>query len=223
MRILVVEDDRRLAGVIKRGLLEEGYSIDCVYDGEEAQYMAETTPYDLVILDIMLPKKDGIVVCQELRAKQVSMPVLMLTAKDSIEDRVKGLDSGADDYLTKPFAFSELLARVRALMRRDMIFKTPKMQVGDLVMDTLTREVRKGQRKIELTAKEYSILEYFMRHPNMVVTRTMLEEGAWNYDFDSLSNIVDVYIRRLRSKIDDEGKDSLIQTLRGAGYRLAVL
>ncbi len=223
MRILVVEDDRRLAGVIKRGLVEEGYSIDSVYDGEEAQYMAETTPYDLIILDIMLPKKDGIVVCQELRAKQVSMPVLMLTAKDSIEDRVKGLDSGADDYLTKPFAFSELLARVRALMRRDMLFKTPKLQVGDLVMDTLTREVRKGQRKIELTAKEYSILEYFMRHPNMVVTRTMLEEGAWNYDFDSLSNIVDVYIRRLRSKIDDEGKDSLIQTLRGAGYRLAVV
>ena len=145
MRILVVEDDKRLASVVKRGLMEEGYSIDAVYDGEEAEYMAETTPYDLVILDIMLPKKDGIVVCKELRAKQVSIPVLMLTAKDSIEDRVAGLDSGADDYLTKPFAFSELLARVRALMRRDMSFKTPKLQVGDLVMDTLTREVRKGQ------------------------------------------------------------------------------
>jgi DNA-binding response OmpR family regulator len=223
MRILVVEDDKRLSAVIKRGLVEEGYSIDCVFDGEEAQYMAETTPYDLIVLDIMLPKKDGIVVCQELRASKVSMPILMLTAKDSIQDRVTGLDSGADDYLTKPFAFSELLARVRALMRRDMLFKTPKLQVGDLVMDTLTREVRKGERKVELTAKEYSILEYFMRHPNMVVTRTMLEEGAWNYDFDSLSNIVDVYIRRLRSKIDDEGKDSLIQTLRGAGYRLALV
>lgn len=223
MRILVVEDDKRLASVIKRGLVEEGYSVDSVYDGEEAQYMGETTPYDLIILDIMLPKKDGIVVCQELRARKVSMPILMLTAKDSIEDRVTGLDSGADDYLTKPFAFSELLARVRALMRRDLLFKAPKLQAGDLVMDTLTREVWKGQRKIELTAKEYSILEYFMRHPNMVVTRTMLEEGAWNYDFDSLSNIVDVYIRRLRSKIDDEGEDSLIQTLRGAGYRLAVL
>ena len=222
MRILVVEDDKRLASVVKRGLMEEGYSIDAVYDGEEAEYMAETTPYDLVILDIMLPKKDGIVVCKELRAKQVSIPVLMLTAKDSIEDRVAGLDSGADDYLTKPFAFSELLARVRALMRRDMSFKTPKLQVGDLVMDTLTREVRKGPRKIDLTAKEYSILEYFMRHPNMVVTRTMLEEGAWNYDFDSMSNIIDVYIRRLRSKINDEGEDSLIQTLRGAGYRLTV-
>jgi DNA-binding response OmpR family regulator len=223
MRILVVEDDKRLAGVVKRGLAEEGYSIDSVYDGEEAQYMAETTPYDLIILDIMLPKKDGILVCKELRAKKVSMPILMLTAKDSIEDRVTGLDSGADDYLTKPFAFSELLARVRALMRRDMLFKTPKLQAGDLVMDTLTREVWKKQRKIELTAKEYSILEFFMRHPNMVITRTMLEEGAWNYDFDSLSNIIDVYIRRLRSKIDDVGEESLIQTLRGAGYRLAVV
>ena len=133
MRILVVEDNMRLAGVIKRGLVEEGYSTDCVYDGEEAQYMAENVPYDLIILDIMLPKKDGIVVCKELRAKQVSMPILMLTAKDSIEDRVKGLDSGADDYLTKPFVFSELLARVRALMQRDMLFKTPKLQPGDMV------------------------------------------------------------------------------------------
>ncbi len=222
MRILVVEDDKRLAGVIKRGLVEEGYAVDSVYDGEEAQYMAETTPYDLVILDIMLPKKDGIIVCRELRAKQVSVPVLMVTAKDSIEDRVTGLDSGADDYLTKPFAFNELLARVRALMRRDTLFKTPKLQARDLLMDTLTREVWKGQRKIELTAKEYSILEYFMRHPNIVITRTMIEEGSWDHDFDSLSNIVDVYIRRLRSKIDDEGEGSLIQTLRGAGYRLSI-
>ncbi len=132
MRILLVEDDKRLAGVIKRGLVEEGYSTDCVYDGEEAQQMAETTPYDLILLDIMLPKKDGIVVCRELRAKQVSMPILMLTAKDSIEDRVKGLDAGADDYLTKPFAFSELLARVRALIQRDMLFKRPKLQPGDM-------------------------------------------------------------------------------------------
>ena len=222
MRILVVEDDRHLAGVVKQGLAEEGYSVDSVYDGEEGQYMAETTHYDLIVLDIILPKKDGIIVCQELRAKQVSTPILMLTARDSVEDRVKGLDSGADDYLTKPFAFGELLARVRALLRRDMSLKTPRLRVGDLVMDTLTREVQKGQRKIELTAKEYSILEYFMRHPNVVVTRTMLEEGAWNDGFDSMSNIVDVYIRRLRSKLDDEGEGSLIQTLRGAGYRLAV-
>ena len=220
MRVLVVEDERRLAGIIKRGLLEEGYSVDTVYDGEEAQYMAETTPYDLIILDIMLPKKDGIAVCQELRMRKVNTPILMLTARDSIDDRVKGLDSGADDYLVKPFAFSELLARTRALLRREALSKTPKLQVGDLVMDTLTREAWRGQRKIELTTKEYSILECFMRHPNMVITRTMLEENAWDYEFDSMSNIIDVYIRRLRRKVDEEGEDSLIQTVRGAGYRL---
>lgn len=222
MRVLVVEDERRLAGIIKRGLLEEGYSVDNAYDGEEAQYMAETTPYDLIILDIMLPKKDGIAVCHELRMKNVNTPILMLTAKDSIEDRVKGLDSGADDYLVKPFAFGELLARLRALLRREAQSKTRRLQVGDLAMDSLTREVWRGQRKIELTTKEYSILEYFMRRPNVVVTRTMLEENAWDYEYDSMSNIIDVYIRRLRRKIDEEGKDSVIQTVRGAGYRLKV-
>ncbi len=220
MRVLVVEDERRLAGIIKRGLLEEGYSVDTVYDGEEAHYMADTTPYDLIILDIMLPKKDGIAVCQELRMNKVNTPILMLTAKDSLEDKVKGLDSGADDYLVKPFAFSELLARIRALLRREALSKTPKLQVSNLVMDTLTREAWRGQRKIELTTKEYSILEYFMRHPNVVITRTMLEENAWDYEFDSISNIIDVYVRRLRRKLDEEGEDSLIQTVRGAGYRL---
>lgn len=220
MRVLVVEDERRLAGIIKRGLLEEGYSVDTAYDGEEAQYMAEVTPYDLMVLDIMLPKKDGIAVCQELRIKKVNAPILMLTAKDSVEDRIRGLDSGADDYLVKPFAFNELLARVRALLRREALSKTPELQVGDLVMNTLTREVWRGQRKIELTTKEYSILEHFMRRPNMVITRAMLEENAWDYESNSMSNVIDVYIRRLRSKIDEGGKDSLIQTVRGAGYRL---
>ncbi|MFH1382337.1 MAG: two-component system response regulator RppA [Chloroflexota bacterium] len=220
MRILVVEDERRLAAIVKRGLIEEGYSVDTVYDGEEAEYMAETTAYDLIVLDIMLPKKDGIAVCHDLRAKKVNTPVLMLTAKDTVEDRVKGLDSGADDYLVKPFAFSELLARVRALLRREALSKTSRIEVGNLVLDTLSREAWRGQRKIELTTKEYSILEYFMRHPNMVITRTMIEENAWDYEFDSMSNIIDVYIRRLRRKIDDEGGDSLLQTIRGAGYRL---
>ncbi|MBI4287844.1 MAG: response regulator transcription factor [Chloroflexi bacterium] len=220
MRVLVVEDERRLAGIVKRGLLEEGYSVDAAYDGEEAQYMAESVPYDLMILDVMLPRKDGIAVCRELRAKDMNVPILMLTARDSVEDRVKGLDSGADDYLVKPFAFSELLARVRALLRREALPRTPKLRVGDLVMDTQTREVWRGQRKIELTTKEHSILEYFMRHPNVVITRTMIEENAWDYEFDAMSNIIDVYIRRLRSKIDEEGKESLIQTVRGAGYRL---
>jgi DNA-binding response OmpR family regulator len=222
MRILVVEDERRLAGIIKRGLLEENYNVDTSYDGEDAQYMAETISYDLIILDVMLPKKDGITVCHELRTKMINIPILMLTAKDTVEDRVKGLDSGADDYMVKPFAFSELLARVRALLRRKALSKTAKLQVGDLIIDTLTREVRNGERKIDLTSKEYSILEYFMRHPNIIITRTMLEENAWDYEFDMTSNIIDVYIRRLRSKIDDEGKESVIQTIRGAGYRLKV-
>jgi DNA-binding response OmpR family regulator len=223
MRVLVVEDERRLAGIIRRGLIEEGYAVDVVYDGEEAQYMAETTTYDIIILDIMLPKKDGIAVCKDLRSKKINTPILMLTARDSVEDRVKGLDSGADDYLIKPFAFSELLARIRALLRRESLSKTPKIQVGDLVLDTLTREAWRSQRKIDLTTKEYSILEYFMSHPNMVITRTMLEENAWDYEYDSMSNIIDVYIRRLRRKIDGEGVDSLIQTVRGAGYRLKTI
>jgi DNA-binding response OmpR family regulator len=220
MRILVVEDERRLASIIKRGLIEEGYAVDAVFDGEEAQYMAETTSYDIIILDIMLPKKDGIAVCKDLRSKKINIPILMLTARDSVEDRVKGLDSGADDYVIKPFAFSELLARIRALLRRESLSKTPKIQVGDLLLDTLTREAWRGERKIDLTTKEYSILEYFMSHPNMVITRTMLEENAWDYEYDSMSNIIDVYIRRLRRKIDGDDDDSLIQTVRGAGYRL---
>jgi DNA-binding response OmpR family regulator len=220
MRILVVDDDRRLSAVIKRGLLEEAYAVDLAYDGEEGEYMAEVNPYDLIILDIMLPGKDGIEICRDLRARKINTPILMLTAKDTVEDRVKGLDVGADDYLVKPFAFNELLARVRAMLRREGMSKSPELRVGDLTLDTLTRQVRRGERPIELTTKEYVILEYFMRHPNVVLTRTMIEEHAWDYDFDSLSNLVDVYIRRLRRKIDNEGQDSLIQTVRGAGYRL---
>ncbi len=220
MRILVVDDDRRLCAIIKRGLLEEAYAVDLAYDGEEGEYLAEVNPYDLIILDIMLPKKDGIEVCRELRAKNINAPILMLTAKDAVEDRVKGLDTGADDYLVKPFAFNELLARVRALLRREAMSKSPELRVGDLTLNTLTRQAWRGQTPIELTTKEYVILEYFMRHPNMVLTRTMIEEHAWDYNFDSMSNLVDVYIRRLRRKIDREGEESLIQTVRGAGYRL---
>jgi DNA-binding response OmpR family regulator len=220
MRILVVEDSRRLAGIIKRGLLGEGYAVDNAFDGEEAEYMAETTPFDVIVLDIMLPKKDGIAVCRNLRAKGVNIPILMLTAKDSVEDRVTGLDSGADDYLVKPFAFAELLARLRALLRREVLPKTQKLQVGDLALDPQSREVWRDGSRVDLTAKEYAILEYFMRHPNAVVTRTMLGESVWNYEFDGISNIIDVYVRRLRRKIDLDGGDSLIQTVRGAGYRL---
>jgi heavy metal response regulator len=223
MRILVVEDERRLCNIIKRGLVEEGYAVDPAYDGEDGICLAETSPYDLIVLDIMLPKKDGIEVCHKLRLKGINTPILMLTAKDTVEDRVKGLDAGADDYLIKPFAFGELLARVRALLRRESASKSPRLQVGDLVLDILTREAWRGQRRIELTSKEYVILEHFMRHPNMVITRTMLEEHVWDYNFDSMSNLIDVYIRRLRRKIDEKGQASLIQTVRGAGYRLREL
>ena len=222
MRILVADDDRQLSGIVRRGLLEEAYAVDVAYDWEESEYFAEVNPYDLIILDIMMPKKDGIEVCQELRAKKINTPILMLTARDAVEDRVKGLDAGADDYLVKPFAFNELLARVRALLRRNGMTKSPELKVGELVLNTLTREVWRGQRAIELTTKEYVILEYLMRHPNIVVTRRMLEEHAWDYNFDSLSNLIDVYIRRLRSKIDVKGEQSMIQTVRGAGYRLKV-
>jgi DNA-binding response OmpR family regulator len=220
MRILVVEDSRRLAGIVKRGLLEEGYAVDNAFDGEEAQYMAETTPFDLIIMDIMLPKKDGVTVCRELRAKNVNTPILMLTAKDAVEDKVTGLDSGADDYLVKPFAFSELLARLRALFRREILPKAQKVQVGDLTLDPQSREVWRGERRVDLTAKEYAILEYFMRRPNAVVTRTLLGESVWDYEYDGISNIIDVYVRRIRRKIDSDGQPSLIQTVRGAGYRL---
>jgi DNA-binding response OmpR family regulator len=220
MRILVVDDDRRLCNIVKRGLIEEAYAVDVAYDGEEGEYLAEVNPYDLIILDIMMPKKDGIEVCHELRSKNINIPIMMLTAKDAVEDRVKGLDAGADDYMVKPFAFSELLARIRALLRREGSVKSAELKIGELILNTRTRELWKGKRVIELTTKEYTILEYLMRHPNMVVTRTMIEEHAWDYNFDSLSNLVDVYIRRLRRKMDDVEEESIIQTIRGAGYRL---
>jgi DNA-binding response OmpR family regulator len=222
MRILVVDDDTRLCSIVRRGLLEEAYAVDVAYDGEEGEYMAEVHPYDLIILDIMMPKKDGIQVCRELRARRINTPIMMLTARDAVEDRVRGLDAGADDYMVKPFSFSELLARVRALLRREAMTKSPEIALGNLVLNTLTRQVRRGDRTIDLTTKEYVILEYFMRHPNAVVTRTTLEEHAWDYDFDSMSNLVDVYIRRLRRKLDDDDRESLLQTVRGAGYRLRI-
>jgi DNA-binding response OmpR family regulator len=222
MRILVVDDDRRLCNVVKRGLVEEAYAVDVAYDGEEGEYLAEINPYDLIILDIMMAKKDGIAVCSELRARNIQTPIMMLTARDAVEDRVKGLDTGADDYLVKPFAFSELLARVRALLRREGAIKPTEIKAAGLSLNTRTRELFKGDKIIELTTKEYTILEYLMSHPDIVVTRTMIEEHAWDYDFDSVSNLIDVYIRRLRKKIGDEYDQSIIQTVRGAGYRLRV-
>jgi DNA-binding response OmpR family regulator len=223
MRILIVDDDQKLCDVLKRGLEEESYAVDCVYNGEDGEYYAENTAYDLIVLDVMMPKKNGIDVCRNLRKKGINISILMLTAKDAVEDRVKGLDTGADDYLIKPFSFDELLARVRALFRRDGVSKTPELKVGDLSLDTATREVRWNQNLLDLTAKEYAILEYMMRNPNAVITRQMIEEHAWNYDLDSISNLVDVYIRRIRQKIDPEQGKKVIQTIRGAGYRINAL
>ena len=220
MRILLVDDDKRFCDTVKRGLEENAYAVDCVHDGDDGYYYAETTPYDLIILDVMMPKKNGLEVCRALRSKSILTPILMLTGKDAVEDRVKGLDTGADDYLVKPFAFAELLARVRALLRREGASKTSWLKVGDLELDTVTRKVAWKGRPIDLTAKEFVILEYLMHHPDEVVTRTMIEEHAWNYDLDSISNLVDVYIKRIRQKIDPIMGKQTITTVRGAGYRI---
>lgn len=220
MRVLLVEDNHRLNHSLKMSLMEEGYAVDVAYDGEEGQALAEVTPYDAIILDLMLPKKDGLTVCQALRQRRINIPVIMLTARDTVDDRVRGLDSGADDYLVKPFAMIELLARLRALLRRDAPTKTNLLTVGDLTLDTATHFVARASRTIELTAKEYALLEYFMRHPNEVISREMVENHVWSYDFEGISNVVDVYLRRLRRKIDDPFETKMFETIRGAGYRL---
>jgi heavy metal response regulator len=220
MRILVVEDERRIAAFIKRGLEEEYYAVDVAYDGEEALDWADVVDYDSIVLDVLLPKKDGIQVCRELRAQGNKVPILMLTARDTIEDRVRGLDSGADDYLVKPFAFQELLARIRALLRRSGEVKTTRLQVGDLALDTTTHRAARGGRVIELTAREYALLEFLMRHPGQVLSRTQIAEHVWDYDFFSTSNVVDVYIRYLRRKIDKGFEVKLIRTVRGVGYKI---
>jgi DNA-binding response OmpR family regulator len=220
MRILVVEDEKKLAEIIKRGLVEEGHNVDTTYDGLEAESLAESIPYDLILLDLILPNKDGVEICRSLRRKKIKTKILMLTARDCTGDKVNGLDSGADDYMVKPFDFEELCARIRALSRREESFVPARLQVGDLVMETSSRQVFKSQRLIELTPKENEVLEYLMRHPNIVITRTMFEQHVWNLDLDSCSNLIDVFIRKIRRKIDGEGRDSLIQTVKGAGYRL---
>lgn len=220
MRVLVVEDEHKLAGVLKRGLEEQGYAVDVAYDGDEGLGLAEAEPYDLIVLDVLLPKLDGFALCRRLRAQGRHMPILMLTARDAVDDRVAGLDSGADDYLIKPFAFRELLARVRAMLRRNGLSKDPVLRLADLEVDTVTHEVRRAGRVVELTSKEYAVLEYFMRHPNQVLTRTQIAEHVWNYDFVAMSNVVDVYVRYLRRKLDDDHEPRLLRTIRGTGYQL---
>ncbi len=222
MRLLVVEDDASLNHGLTTSLTKEGYVVDAALDGEEGQALAEAGIYDAIILDILLPKRDGIDVCRALRRQRLRTPILLLTARDAVDDRVRGLDSGADDYLVKPFAFQELLARVRALVRRAMPEASPILSVTDLTADPATHRVQRGGHDISLTAKEFALLEYFLRHPNQILTRELLESHVWTYDFVSASNVVEVGVGRLRRKIDDPFDVKLLETVRGVGYRLHV-
>ena len=218
MRLLVVEDEKKVASFIKKGLQEEGYAVDLASDGKTGLTMGLDGVHDLIILDINLPRMDGLSVLQELRKRKVTTPVLLLTVRAAIEDKVIGLDTGADDYLTKPFAFQELLARVRALLRRRAEAESPLLQVADLTLDPATRFVSRGDEKIELTAEEFALLIYFMRNPGRVLTRTMIGEHVWDYDFDPMTNVIDVYVNYLRKKIEAGGEPKLIHTVRGVGY-----
>jgi DNA-binding response OmpR family regulator len=221
MRILLVEDNHRLNNTLKMGLSEDGYAVDSAYTGPEGEEMARVGVYDVIILDVMLPGKDGMAVCRDLRDGRLNTPILMLTARDTVEDRIEGLDSGADDYLVKPFAINELRARIRALLRRDAQDKSGRLNLADLSLDPASHRVERAGRLIDLTSKEFALLEYFMRNPNRLLTREMVETHIWNYDFEGTSNVVDVYIRRLRRKIDDPHEIKLFETVRGSGYRLA--
>jgi len=221
MRILVIEDEKKVANFIKKGLEEEHYAVDTAYDGESGLYMAEVNEYDLIVLDLMIPKIDGLEVLRRVRGNRNNVPILVLTAKDSVEDIVRGLDAGCDDYLTKPFEFLEFLARVRALLRREKIDKEPILRIDDLTLSLVTHKVMRRGKEIELTAKEYSLLEYFMRNPDKILTRTMISEHVWDYHFDSMTNLVDVYVNYLRNKIDKGSELKLIHTVRGVGYLLS--
>jgi len=220
LRVLVVEDTERMADLLRRGLQEEGHAVDVVASGEDAVWMASENPYDAIVLDVMLPDFDGFEVCRRIRKAGRWAPVLMLTARDAVPDRVQGLDAGADDYITKPFAFAELLARLRAVMRRGHRERPPLLAVQDLTLDPATKEVRRGDHPIALTAKEFSLLEYFMRHPGEALTRTRLIEHVWDFAFEGDSNVVEVYVRYLREKIDRPFGRQSLETVRGIGYRL---
>jgi DNA-binding response OmpR family regulator len=220
MRILFVDDDERLAGLVRRGLSESGHVVDCAATGESGLTYATERTYDAIILDVMLPGADGLRIVRSLRDAGSATPVLFLTARDTPEDTIAGLDAGADDYLRKPFVFGELEARLRSIARRTAPPNDPVLRVADLTFDVRTRRARRGERDIELKAREGAFLEYFMRHPGRVMTRTMIEDALWTVDNASASNVVDVYVRRLRAKLEAEGEIRLLQTLRGAGYRM---
>jgi DNA-binding response OmpR family regulator len=220
MRLLLVEDDPRIARFVARGLQEQSYAVDVVGNGDEALYQVEINDYDLVILDVMIPGKDGFTTCRGIRGLGKRMPVLMLTARDAVGDRITGLDSGADDYLTKPFEFGELLARLRALLRRPNELRPPHIVVGDLVLDTASQTAKRGSRTITLTAKEYALLEFLARNANRVMRRSDIAEHVWDESFDPFSNLIEVYVNRLRRKLGDDNGKPLLQTRRGSGYIL---
>jgi two-component system, OmpR family, response regulator len=221
MRILVVEDDRSLAEALRRGLNQEGHVLDIVHDGAEGLDLAESGVHDAIILDVMLPSLDGLAIARQLREDQIHLPIIMLTARDALPDRIKGFDAGVDDYLTKPFAFEELLARLRSITRRGTgPIAEEQLVVGDLIMDTRAREVTRGGTIIDLPPREYALLEYLMRHPGQALTRTMILERVWEYGFDSFANVVDAAVLRLRKVVDEGFERPLIQTVRGVGYRI---
>ncbi|OIO15344.1 DNA-binding response regulator [Candidatus Gottesmanbacteria bacterium CG11_big_fil_rev_8_21_14_0_20_37_11] len=221
MRILLIEDERRLANVVKKGLMEEGFAVDMAFDGEEGQYLAQSEEYDLIILDITLPKVDGITICKELRKKNIKIPILMLTARATLEEKIIGLDSGADDYITKPFAYLELRSRIHALIRRSKQESSPILKIADLELDPIKHNLTRGGKAITLTPKEFSVLELLLRHKDEVVSRTMIIEHVWDYNFDSMSNVVDVFVAAIRRKVDKNAKVKLIHTLHGIGYKIS--
>ena len=218
---MIVEDERRLSNVIKKGFVEDGFAVDQAFDGEEGQYLAEGEQYDLIVLDIMLPKMDGLQLCRELRKKNIKIPILMLTAKTTVEDKAAGLDSGADDYLAKPFAFLELRSRIHALIRRSKQEPSPTLTIADLVLDPIRHKLTRDGKDISLTPKEFSVLEILLRHKDEVVSRTMIIEHVWDYNFDSMSNVVDVFVAALRRKVDKGAKTLLLHTVRGVGYKIS--
>ena len=223
MRILIVEDEHRLANIIKRGLGEDGFAVDVAYDGAEGKYLAELNAkeYDAIVLDLNIPKIDGLTLCKCLRENKIEVPILILTAMDSVEDKVRGLDLGADDYMTKPFAFSELRSRLNAIVRRRQADSSPILKVADLELDPAKHEVKRAGKMVSLSPKEFAILEFLMRNHGNVVTRTKLIEHVWDYNFDSLSNVVDVFVAAVRKKIDKSSKKKLIHTIHGVGYKLS--
>ena len=220
MRILVVEDDHELADILQRGLTAQLYNVDVAYDGESAQYLAQSEEFDLIILDLMIPKIDGITVCRNLRSSGRATPVIMLTARDEVDDRILGLDAGADDYVVKPFSMRELFARIRAVFRRVEQRPTEVLKVGSLVLDPRSSFVKRGEREISLTAKELSLMLFFMQHPNRILTRTEILEKVWDSNYDGFGNVVDVYVNYLRNKLEEGGEPRVIETARGRGYVL---